>query len=271
MAVSKIYGVTAVQLYDPTEQESNRKSSSDFGLLVSGTEEYKTAARDMPMTAIKGRNGVLLQHGVSRWAPVELTMRFGFRADAAHFTEQNPNVQELFERVTEWLLGADTWRRLVIYTRGSTPTYYRNAICLGPIEWERRKRDFFADITFLCQPERYLFAGQTYIQCADRSYVVNRTPYPARPRIKIYGTGQILFASKNLYAITVADSYTGEYILLDCEQRTITNDQGGSADAYITYDSIGSWPEMAGGYGAMIIFQSDTITRVDVAPNYYEV
>lgn len=160
-------------------------------------------------------------------------------------------------------------------------TYFKKGIYIGntaPRFSDGGKRATF-DITFNCQPQKWLFAGETETNCTAGTYTfANPSSFPSYPLFRIQkssasSTGTItikhLNASSDQFVLTDAYAHNTQYVYYDSETQ----------DAYIPVFnlSINSTVTKTGSSGR-ICFQGGNSTRVTVAggisnvyitPRYY--
>ena len=227
------------------------RDSRDFGVYISGQGTFKSPVRTYNMISVPGRNGDLV--GIEkRLENVELTY------PAFIYTNFEDNIRGL----RNYLLSKVGYYRLWdTYHRNE----YRRAIYRGGLEPEvlRTNRAGSFDITFECEPQRYLFSGETVTALTSSGTIVNPTLFPSRPLLRVYGTGVLGIGSQSITLLSGIGS--GTYI--DCEimeayQGTV------SKNAYIQLSGY-NFPELAPG--ANNISLGSGISRVEITPRWWEV
>jgi phage-related protein len=227
------------------------RDSRDFGVYISGQGTFKSPARAYNMISVPGRNGDLV--GIeNRLENVEITY------PAFIYTNFESNVRALRNYLLSKLGYCRLW-----------DTYnfneYRRAVYRGGLEpdvLQNNKAGSF-DITFDCEPQRYLITGETATTLTASGSIYNPTLFPSRPLLRVYGTGILGIGSQSITLL----SGIGSWVEIDCEimeayQGTV------SKNAYIQLSSY-KFPELVPG--ANNISLGSGITRVVITPRWWEV
>lgn len=175
--------------------------SRDYGVYISGQGVFNAPARAYDMQPIPGRNGDLIGNE-TRFENIEVTY------PAFVYTNFK-------QAVADWrgvLLAKPGYFRLV---DSYHPAEFRLASYSGGLEVEAVPMNNAGrfDITFNCKPQRFLLTGETAQTFMANGTINNPTLFPAKPLIRIYGTGKVGIGSN---AITVTYS-PGSYTDIDCE------------------------------------------------------
>lgn len=188
----------------------NGESSRDYGVYITGQAVYNAPKRDVEMITIPGRNGSFpLDHG--RYENIEVTYPAGVYAD---------NEQDFAEAVSDFrnmLCSANGYCRL---EDEYNPDEYRMAIYKSGLEVEPAllKAGEF-EITFECQPQRFLKSGEDAVAVVDGGTLANPTRLTAYPELQVKGYGTIEI---NGHKITLNNEPFGNVTILE----NVTNSSG---------------------------------------------
>ena len=84
----------------------------------------------------------------------------------------------------------------------------------GEVEWDAvANRYGEVDLTFNCQPQRWLTSGEVMSEVATGATLTNPTGFNARPLLRVYGTGTLNIGNQVITVTTAGN----EYIDIDCE------------------------------------------------------
>lgn len=224
-------------------------NSKDYGVYISGLNTFGGAERDVDVISVAGRDGDLtLDNG--RYKNISITYP-AFIHD--HF---DMNVSA-FRAV---LLSARGYKRL---EDSYHPQEYRRARYTGAfnpdvVDW-LVAGEF--DITFDCDPRRFLKEGEKPISITSGDSIKNQTMFDAKPLIRVYGTGTIVVNGVSV-VVTTADGYTD----IDCElqeaYKGTTNCNGN-----ITLTN-GEFPILSSGSNSITY---TGFSQVDITPNWWTI
>ncbi len=162
----------------------NNISSEDLGLVVQTPPSYEFPAKDVESTHIIGRNGdIIIDNGSYK----NVTRTYNV---AAVFRKGTNFVQNV-NRIIEWLYSSKGYARL---EDTYEPEYYRKAVYNsgGDNLSNYYNEATVIQISFVCQPQRWLKIGEEEIKIQNGQSVVlsNPTRYVSLPKIdvKIYKT-----------------------------------------------------------------------------------
>lgn len=220
------------------------RCSADFGLMIDGSGAYNAPERDTESLEIPGRNGTLtIDNG--RWKNTQVSYKVGVYGSMA---------AERMDKVREWLLTADGYRRL---EDSYHPESYRMARYSGSVEWDVNllARCGEATLEFDCWPQRFLKSGEEPVTVQNGAKLYNPTACPALPLLDIMLTGD---AKLQIGSVQMAIcGYTGR-MLVDCDLRDAYKD-GANLNRYITapefpqLDAGTTQVSWSGGIGSLII------------------
>lgn len=227
------------------------KSSLDFDVRISGGGTYLAPARDVQSVSVPGRNGDLhIDNG--RFANVKVKYPAfivkGFR--------------ENFDAFKAFMLSRSGYKRL---EDSYHPDYYRLACFSSAIEPKMTvlNRAGSFDVTFDCDPRRFLKSGQRAKVLTAAGQLKNRTEFPAKPIIRAYGVGSFTINGRTI-TITQADGYT------DINSESENAYKGSvNCNGNVTFgDSWHSFPVLDPGLNE-ISFTG--LSRLEITPNWWTI
>ncbi len=179
------------------------KSSQDFGIRISGEATYNSPERKYSEIEVTGRNGTLLldEHSFKN---IEV------KYPSFVITDMPQRVRD-FENYMNSFAG---YQRL---EDTYAPDVYRLAQYRGGLEvkssgYMNRQGEF--DIVFNCKPQRFLKSGEVPLTFNANGTIYNRTNYPSKPHIRVYGSGA---GTVNIGGYHITISTINEYVDIDCE------------------------------------------------------
>lgn len=222
-----------------------------YGVWISGTGTYNAPERDQEFITIPGRSGnFIVDNG--RFENIEVT----YPAFIAR------GFDTLFDPFRAAMLSKRGYKRLEDTYH---PDHFRLASFSGPIEANTGtyNRSGSFDLVFNCKPQLYLKSGETAETMTISGRITNPTLYPARPIIRVYGTGALGVGS---VTVTIAAN-PFPYIDLDCEAMD-AHSGASNANQYITL-SGDDFPTL--GPGQTGIALPRTITQVEITPRWWTI
>ena len=225
--------------------------SRTYGVYISGQGTFNSPARAYEMQPVPGRNGDLIGND-RRFENIEVTypafVYTNFRTAMANWR----NV----------LLSQEGYQRLIDTYH---PDEYRLATFIGPLEVEAEANNKAGqfDLTFNCKPQRFLLSGDTVQTFTGNGSITNPTLFPAKPLIRIYGTGKVGIGS-NAITVTYAP---GNYTDVDCEMM----------DAYYGATNCNRFVRIQNNdfptlpAGATGITLQNGVTKVEITPRWWRV
>lgn len=226
----------------------NGKKSQDYNLILSGEDTWKKSLPDVERMQIPGRNGDLLLSN-HRYSNVEITYHVGIKR----------NFDTNFNAFMNFLLLEPGYHRL---EDSYHPDYYRMAVLDKEISPKLTTLNYGGsfDLTFSCMPQQYLKSGERMQVLTGSGTVYNPTMYPAKPLLRIYGSGTILVGEER---VTIIDN--DSYIDLDCELEDAYRDTV-NMNQHLELES-GDFPALYSGSNS-ITFVSG-ITKVELVPRWW--
>lgn len=116
------------------------------------------------------------------------------------------------------------------------------------------------ELSFSCRPERFLRIGEQLITASGAVTVANPTGLPAKPLIRVYGTGGVLTVGAEVITISTIDGYVD----LDCD---ICDAFKGSTNCNQNV-TLGSFPVF--DEGTTGISWTGGITSVEITPRWWK-
>lgn len=225
----------------------NGYNSKDYGVYISGLNTFVGAERDTEVISIPGRNGDLtIDNG--RYKNIEITY------PAFIYDKFDMNVSA-FRGI---LLSSRGYKRL---EDSYHPQEYRKARYTGSftpdvVDW-LSAGEF--DLTFDCDPRRFLKEGENPITINSGDRLKNHTMFDAKPIIRAYGTGTLHINDISL-RVNTADGYTD----IDCELQEAYKGTTNCNGNIILTDGI--FPILAGGDN---LIRYSGFTQIDITPNWW--
>lgn len=173
--------------------------SADFGIYIGGEGTFNAPKRDVEMISIPGRNGAFaLDKG--RFQNIDVVYSaFNFEQDLATFAQNLSDFrnaicsQKGYQRLTD-TFHPDEYRMAA----------YVDGLEIKPIDFNTAST---FDITFDCNPQRFLISGEQTIEVANGQTITNPTRFESSPMLEVEGYGTIGF---NNHEITINDVVIGE-------------------------------------------------------------
>ena len=224
-------------------------NSRDMGIYISGSGTFGAPERDMERVEIPGRSGELLIDR-KRFKNVVVT----YPAFIRH------KFKDLTDLARAWLL-KDVGYRILEDTYH--PDEFRKACFAGPLDFDVRflNRSGECTISFNCMPQRYLKIGEEIIRSTEEVRLWNPTEFPARPWIRVYGTGGNLVAGNVIIQINQINGYIDINSETQNACKGLTNCNGNiKADEFPVFSE-----------GESDIRWTGNITKVEVKPRWWRI
>ena len=228
----------------------NGHSCAEFNIICSNGGTYDAPERDVTVIEIPGRNGdVTLDNG--RWRNASVTFPCYVRRG---FAQMAPLIRA-------WLHGAPGYHRL---EDDAHPYEYRMARFVEAVKFEPMYTDKEAEleISFSCQPQRWLKSGEDPVVLTAAGTLVNPTQYDALPTITVEGTGAATLTVGD-YEIAI-DNIDGSITLNSSIQRAYNGTM--ARDGAVT----GVYPVLPAGSTA-ISWEGSGVTSVTVFPRWWTI
>ena len=224
------------------------KSSLDFGVRISGDGVYSSPKRDYEIQSVPGRSGDLVFDN-KRFENVSLTYPAGIVK----------NFRDNVAALRSFLLTRTGYKRLEDTYH---PDEYRLALFEGPLDVKETGTIAGKfDITFNCKPQRYLKSGERTYTFTAAGEIRNRTLFPAKPLVLIYGNGTAGIGSKTIEVS--GNSYP--YVEVDCE--TMDAFYGANNCTSMISLTSGDFPELVPGDNEITLGKG--ITKIELIPRWW--
>lgn len=227
----------------------NGRSTHEFGIFISGESTYSAPERNVTSQEVPGRNGSLLFD----------------MGNFKNISVKYPSyiVEDLPSRIRDFLNYAGS---LIGYQR-LEDTYhpyefrmarFKTNPSIDTAGYMNRSGKFTLD--FDCKPQRFLKSGEEAIEFSTDGIILNRTNFPSKPFIKVYGTGS---GSIGVGSETISITNLDTYMDIDCE---IMDAYKGAVNcnSYVSFtDDIVLNP------GENNISFDGDITSIEITPRWY--
>lgn len=180
-------------------------SSSTYGVYITGEGVFNAPSRVVEMIEIPGRNGnYALDQG--RFENIEVKYKCGmFDVDESNFATKVANFRNWICSKVGYVRLTDEYNpneyRMAVYSRGLEVSH--EMLIAGEFE-----------ITFECQPQRFLTSGETAVSVANNGTITNPTLFASRPTIEFNGYGNIGIGGQS---INVTNDPLGKILLANEE------------------------------------------------------
>ena len=225
------------------------KSTLEMGVLISGEGTYNAPERNVEEQEVAGRNGKLL-FDMGNFKNIVVNY-------PAYIKKDLPDrASELFN----YLASFEGYQRLedTYHPYEYRMARYISSVEVSPEGYKNRSGGF--TLSFDCKPQRFLKSGEEPIAYIANGKIYNRTLFPAKPFLRIYGTGE---GTVGIGSETIIISAISTYMDIDCEimdaYKGATNCNGNVSFT----DDIIIRP------GEVGVALTGNITRVDITPRWW--
>ena len=228
----------------------NGISSQDLHIQVQTEPSYDFPEKDYEVTHVPGRNGdIVIDQG--SWQNVSRKYNLAMDAGKISYTE-------VASKLVQWLHSASGYARL---EDSYEPDFYRMAMYKdsGSISNIFNKAGQI-EVEFTCKPQRYFKSGEAADIFVASSEYRNPTDFPAKPLIKIHGSGSGVVGI-GTYTITINDIIDG--MIVDSEQQDTYKDQMNCNSKV----SITEYPKLVSGNNAISIYGG--VTSIEIIPRWW--
>ena len=181
----------------------NGRSTHEFGIFISGESTYSAPERNVLSQEVAGRNGSLLFD----------------MGNFKNISVKYPSyiVEDLPSRIRDFLNFAGSQIGYQRLEDTYHPYEYRMARfktnpSIDTAGYMNRSGKFTLD--FDCKPQRFLKSGENAVEFSTNGIILNRTNFPSKPFIKVYGTGT---GSVGIGSETISITNLDGYMDIDCE------------------------------------------------------
>lgn len=224
--------------------------SRDYGVYISGQGTYDAPVKDVEFVQVPGRSGDLTISN-NRFENIELTYPAFIYAD----------FKTAISRFKEALLSVDGYQEL---EDSYAPDEYRRAIYTGDMKVDATNRNDAGefDVTFNCDPRRFLRIGKLPVTMRSGGYIENPTKFDAKPLIRVTGYGTVVIGH---VTITIASGFS--YIDIDSEMLDCYSGTS-NANSKVSF-SDNDFPVLPPGKTG--VTYSGNVSSVVITPNWWRV
>lgn len=227
-----------------------------YGVYISGDGTFSAPARAYDFKQIPGSNGDLIGNE-KRLENIEVTY------PAFVYTNFSQNIGNF----RSFLLSQIGYQKL---TDTYHPDEYRMACYAAPFEPEVVPGNHAGqfEITFTCKPQRFLNSGDTPQTFSSSGNITNPTAFPARPLLKIVGTGSVTIGGVTMTVSSHPYSSTG--MMVDCDTLDaycIDNNAYVNLNRYLALNK-NDYPELTAGTSSVTL---SSVTSVQITPRWWQV
>ena len=156
--------------------------STDYGVQIYGEGVFNAPERAVEYVKVPGRNGsIVLDQGY--YENIEVTYPANIIAR---------NTQDFADAIASFRNALCSRKGYCRLTDDYHPGEYRMAVYSNGLEVdEKALRTGEFEITFNCQPQRYLLSGEAPISVDSGDTIYNPTPHASNPLIAVEGPGRI--------------------------------------------------------------------------------
>ena len=227
----------------------NGRSTHEFGIFISGESTYSAPERNVVSQEVAGRNGSLLFD----------------MGNFKNISVKYPSyiVEDLPSRIRDFLNFAGSqigYQRLedTYHPYEFRMARFKTNLSIDTAGYMNRSGKFTLD--FDCKPQRFLKSGEDAVEFSDDGIILNRTNFPSKPLLRVYGTGT---GSVGVGSETISITNLDGYMDIDCE---IMDAYKGAVNcnSYVSFtDDIVLHP------GENNISFDGDITSIEITPRWY--
>lgn len=227
------------------------RSSSEFGVFISGSGVYDAPERDLEYMTIPGRSGDLIID------------KKRFKNIAIEYPAFIPNkFTDKWDAFKAYMMQFSTYQRIEdTYDQ----THYRMGILRGGLEPDvvavRRAASF--SVEFECKPQRWLKTGEKTLTYITGGVIYNPTLYNAKPLLVVTGYGQVVIGD---FRVVIAQ-HTNNRIWIDCDLQDAWFGTSNLNDKITLPDGV--FPEIIPG--SVPVTFSTTIESVQITPRWWTI
>lgn len=225
-------------------------SSLDYGVYVTDMDSDNAPDRVYQIESVPGRNGSLVY---STKAFNNITVRY----PAFVYEDLDSNI----DAFRNYLASKEGYMRL---EDSFHPDEFRLARYSSAFELNKTVDANMGSITleFDCKPQRFLTSGETAVTLSGSTTILNPTLYPAKPIIRIYGTGTVGIGS-----VSITFDGSTSYVDIDCE---LQDAYYGSTNKNASITLLPNrFPELAAGSTGITL--GTGITSVEITPRWWQI
>ena len=230
----------------------NGISSKTVGLEVEHPPKYSYPERNYEIVHVPGRNGDIFinQNSFSN----------GERKYDISFGKENGDYTKMIQKISAWLHSAPNYARL---EDSYEPDYFQLAVYHEGLEYENIFHQAGrATIVFDCKPQRFLKSGEYPITYTTNGLIKNPTLYPAKPYIKVYGSGS---GTVRIGNIIVSLTSISSYVEIDCDIQDVFK----GSDNKNNTATMTRFPEIPPGETNVSF--TGGVTKIEIIPRWWTI
>lgn len=227
----------------------NGRTSSEFGVYISGLQSFDTPQKSIETIVVPGRNGTLTIDN-NRYENIPVSFLC--------FIPNNFKTN--YESLRNFLLsGSAGYLRLEDTYH---PNEYRMARYVKGIEPDLSQMIQSGSFTleFDCEPQRFLTSGETVTELTADGTINNPTLFNSKPLIRVCGSGVLTIGSTQLTITTAGTAY----IDIDSEAQDISE---GTTNRNSNVE-LTEFPELVPGDNGIVIGAG--ISKVQITPRWWQ-
>lgn len=229
--------------------------TTSFGSHTTGMNVHNAAERDVTTYQIAGRNGDLVVDN-GRYKNIEIT----YPCFTMNLSANEQGIRNHF--------GYDDGSYGIL-TDSYDTTHFRKARHIGEIEFEPvRPNAANYELTFDCDPRRFLNSGTSSISVSGSATLTNPTSFDAKPLITVSGItegAEIEFLGDTTYTLVATDDYA-DALVIDCETQNIYDSV--TMENKNSLFTVSDFPVLSPGSNTITI--TGTVTSCSIVPRWWE-
>lgn len=225
------------------------RSSLEFGIRISGESTFSAPERNIKNQEVAGRNGDLL---IDMGNFKNISVKY-----PAFIAEDMPS------KIRDFLNFAGSQKGYQRLEDTYHPYEYRMARfkpnpTISTSGYMNRSGQFTLD--FDCKPQRFIKSGEDPIYLTANGTIYNRTEFPSKPFLRVYGTGS---GTIGIGSETITISAISDYLDIDCEiMDAFKGAVNKNLDVSFTNDIVLT-------PGNSEITMTGDITKIDITPRWF--
>ena len=185
----------------------DNKSSADYGIIITKTNQLSGSERNIEVIEVDGRNEPIL-NDKGNYKPFELKLECSIDSE---FT----NINEVARDIKGWLQSNFNFKKLIL---SDDPEHYYEAVCINKLDIEEvieQLGEF--QVVFLCKPLKRVVYGENKIILTTPKMIHNNY-MTSNPHIKVIGSGDIIINinNQNLILKGVEDEIEVDSDIMNC-------------------------------------------------------
>ena len=227
----------------------NGRTSSEFGVYISGLQSFDTPQKSIETIVVPGRNGTLTIDN-NRYENIPVSFLCFIPNNFKTNYESLRNF--LLSGSAGYLRLEDTYHpneyRLARYVKGIEPD----------LSQEIKAGSF--TLEFDCEPQRFLTSGEIITELTADGTISNLTRFNSKPLVRIFGAGGLTIGSTQLTITTAGTAY----IDIDSEAQDISE---GTTNRNSNVE-LTEFPELVPGDNGIVIGAG--ISKVQITPRWWQ-